>query len=300
MMLVLSFSKPSNMPQAVVVFLFFLNGLCSCAEPRKVYTETSIQTRDTTEGYRLVWADEFNREGAVDSTAWGFEKGFVRNEELQWYQRENAWCEKGLLIIEGRRETVPNSGYKAESKEWRENRETASYTASSINTAGKHAWTYGRFMMRGRINTSPSLWPAWWTLGVAGNWPANGEIDIMEYYRNNMLANVACAGADGKPEWFSHTFAVDSLGGKAWTSRFHTWQMDWDSTVIRLYCDNVLWLHVPLDKLLNKDGSGINPFRQPHYMLLNLAIGGTNGGDPRNTTFPNRFEVDYVRVYQKK
>ena len=49
----------------------------------------------------------------------------------------------------------------------------------------------------------------------------------------------------------------------------------------------------------NKDGSDINPFRQKHYMLLNLAIGGLNGGDPDNTNFPNRFEVDYVRVFQK-
>jgi beta-glucanase (GH16 family) len=56
---------------------------------------------------------------------------------------------------------------------------------------------------------------------------------------------------------------------------------------------------VELAKLQNKDGTGINPFRQPHYMLLNLAMGGTNGGDLSSTQFPNRFEVDYVRVYQK-
>jgi hypothetical protein len=52
--------------------------------------------------------------------------------------------------------------------------------------------------------------------------------------------------------------------------------------------------------LVNKDGSAFNPFKQPHYMLLNLALGGDNGGDPADTIFPKRFEVDYVRVYQKK
>jgi beta-glucanase (GH16 family) len=60
-----------------------------------------------------------------------------------------------------------------------------------------------------------------------------------------------------------------------------------------------LLIKVELDKLVNQDGTGINPFTQPHYMLLNLAVGGMNGGDPGNTKFPNRFEVDYVRVYQK-
>lgn len=56
----------------------------------------------------------------------------------------------------------------------------------------------------------------------------------------------------------------------------------------------------PLDSLVNKDGSGFNPFKQPHYMLLNLAIGGDNGGDPSQTSFPKKFEIDYVRVYQKQ
>jgi hypothetical protein len=69
---------------------------------------------------------------------------------------------------------------------------------------------------------------------------------------------------------------------------------------ISLYLDDVLMNNVPLSKLVNEDGSNINPFNQHHYMLLNLAIGGTQGGDPANTKFPNRFEVDYVRVYQRQ
>jgi beta-glucanase (GH16 family) len=123
----------------------------------------------------------------------------------------------------------------------------------------------------------------------------------MEYYRGKLLANIAC-GTDTahKAEWYSNTFLVDSLGGAAWAAAFHTWRMDWDTAAIALYMDDVLLNKVALSKVVNKDGTGINPFHQPHYMLLNLAIGGTNGGDPSNTTFPNRFEVDYVRVYQKQ
>lgn len=153
--------------------------------------------------------------------------------------------------------------------------------------------------MRGKIDISKGLWPAWWTLGVSGNWPANGEIDIMEYYKGKMLANVACIGPDKKAEWYSNTFSTDSLGGKKWADEFHVWRMDWDENSISLFMDDQLLIKTPLEKLVNKDGSGINPFNQPHYMLLNLAMGGMNGGDLGDTKFPNRFEVDYVRVYQK-
>ncbi|RYY10559.1 MAG: glycoside hydrolase family 16 protein [Chitinophagaceae bacterium] len=250
------------------------------------------------EGYRLVWADEFNGNGKPDSSAWKFEKGYVRNGEDQWYQEENAWQENGKLIIEARKEEKPNPLYNAEGKDWRSKRQFIKFSSSSINTAGHKAWLYGRFVMRGKINTSAGLWPAWWTLGVAGRWPANGEIDIMEYYRDMILANVACSGSDNKPEWFSVTKRVDSLA-KNWSSEFHTWRMDWDEDMIAIFMDDLLLNKVPLSKLANKDGSGINPFKQEHYMLLNLAIGGMNGGDPAKTFFPNRFEVDYVRVYQK-
>lgn len=252
------------------------------------------------DGYALVWADEFDKPGKPDTSNWKYERGFVRNLEEQWYQEDNAWCENGLLIIEARQETKPNPMYEQNSTEWRKKREQIKYTASSIHTSGKHQWTYGRFIMRGRINIDPGMWPAWWTLGTTGRWPANGEIDIMEYYRKKILANIACISPDGKAEWYSNTFNTDSLGGNEWASKFHTWRMDWNENEIALYMDEVLLNKVELSKLANKDGSGINPFRQPHYMLLNLAMGGTNGGDISSTKFPNRFEVDYVRVYQKQ
>lgn len=255
---------------------------------------------ETSDGYHLVWADEFNRDGVPDTSNWRFENGYVRNQEFQWYQPGNAYCKNGLLVIEGRHEIKPNPDYVAGSQDWRKSRAQIEYTASSINTRSKHAWQYGRFVMRGRIDISAGLWPAWWTLGVNGEWPANGEIDIMEYYRNKVLANIACRGGDGRAEWFSKTKPADALGGTAWSSQFHVWRMDWDSASIALYMDEQLMNKTTLDKLVNKDGSGINPFKQPHYMLLNLAIGGQNGGDPSHTAFPNRFEVDYVRVYQQQ
>jgi len=251
------------------------------------------------EGFRLVWADEFSKDGRPDTANWKYETGFVRNEELQWYQPENARCENGILIIEAKRVLETNPRYTPNSTDWRTNRKEIHYTSSCLLTRGKHQWQYGRFEMRARIDISSGMWPAWWTLGTGGRWPGNGEIDIMEYYRGMLLANIACRGADNRAEWYSNRFRTDSLGGAGWAAQFHVWRMDWTTGFIALYCDGILLNKVELDKLNNKDGSNFNPFRQPHYMLLNLAIGGQNGGNPDVTDFPRRFEVDYVRVYQK-
>jgi beta-glucanase (GH16 family) len=272
--------------------------LCSF---NSIAQNASTQKAEKMDDYKLVWSDEFNNDGPPDTQNWRFENGFVRNEEVQWYQPDNARCEGGKLIIEGRKEEKPNPNYIPGSNEWKKQRKNIEYTSSSINTSGKHSWQYGRFIMRARIDVSPGLWPAWWTLGVNGKWPSNGEIDIMEYYSNKLLANIACGThVPNKAEWFSKTKPVDSLGGSKWASEFHIWRMDWDENSIALYVDDSLMNKVELSKLVNKDGTGINPFKQPHYMLLNLAMGGKNGGELVNTKFPNRYEIDYVRVYQKK
>jgi beta-glucanase (GH16 family) len=252
------------------------------------------------DGYLLVWADEFNKDGKPDTLNWNYEYGFVRNEELQWYQPENANCQNGLLIIEAKQEEKPNPRYTEGSRDWRKNRQNIHYTSACLLTRGKQTWQYGRFEMKARIDISKGMWPAWWTLGIGRGWPGNGEIDIMEYYRGKLLANIACLGKDRNAEWYSNTFKTDSLGGTAWANQFHVWRMDWTEEFIALYCDDRLLNKTGLDRLVNKDDSGFNPFKQPHYMLLNLAMGGMNGGDHTGTKFPQKFEVDYVRVYTKK
>ena len=276
-----------------------LFSLLACNTQKAHVINDTAASKYTSEGYRLVWSDEFNHEGRPDSSKWNYEYGLVRNEEQQWYQPENARCEKGLLVIEARREEKNNPGYSAGATDWRSKSPTAEYTSSCLITAGKAQWQYGRFEMRGRIDISDGLWPAWWTLGVSKNWPANGEIDIMEYYRKKLLANIALLGENNKTEWHSNIFSTDSLGGPDWASKFHVWRMDWTESFIALFIDDKLLNKVPMESLVNKDGSGFHGFKQPHYMLLNLAIGGQNGGNPEKTSFPRRFEVDWVRVYQQ-
>jgi beta-glucanase (GH16 family) len=251
-------------------------------------------------GYALVWADEFNRDGDPDPKNWTYERGFVRNRELQWYQPENARAAGGLLVIEARRERVANPGFEAGSADWKRNREFAEYTSASLMTRGLRSWRYGRFEMRGRIDTRPGMWPAFWTLGDTGPWPHNGEIDIMEYYRGMLLANAAWGGAKPfQPIWADTRKPISSFSDPTWASQFHVWRMGWDERAIDLSVDGLRLNTVALTRTVNQDGTGRNPFKEPHYLLVNLAIGGTQGGDPTNTAFPARLEVDYVRVYQR-
>lgn len=262
-----------------------------------------IADKYSSEGYALVWAQEFDQPGRPDEATWNFEHGFIRNHEAQWYQPENATVKDGHLIIEARRERIANPDHDAESRDWRRNREFAEYTSASLTTRGKHEWRYGRFEMRAKIDTRPGLWPAWWTLGAVHaesrpRWPACGEIDIMEYFDGDLLAN-ACWAKEGRGQnWDVTRKPLVEFKDKDWADKFHVWRMDWTEDAIMLYVDGELMNTVAISQTLNPDGS--NPFRRPHYMIVNLALGGTRGGDPSATEFPARYEVDYIRVYQKR
>jgi len=247
--------------------------------------------------WKLVWSDEFDRDGRPDPAKWTYETGFVRNQELQWYQPENAWCEKGLLIIEARRERKSNPNFKAGNWNWQVNREYAEYTSASLTTKGIANWRYGRFEMRSRIDTRAGLWPAFWSVGVEGRWPNNGEIDIMEYYRGGLLANLIWAGGS-RTKSFTRMKPMASFGDPEWAGKFHIWQMDWDQDRIVIRVDGEELNDSDLNQAANPDGT--NGFRQAQSIILNLAIGGTSGGDPSVTQFPARLEVDYVRIYQKQ
>ena len=255
-------------------------------------------------GYELVWADEFDNDGRPNSENWNFEEGFLRNGEMQWYQRDNAFVKDGVLVIEGRRTRRANPRFgDPDEKPVFARRRFIQYTSASLTTQGKHQWQYGRFEIRARIRAEQGLWPAIWTLGVDGKWPAKGEIDIMEYYDGSILANFAWAARDpAKPVWKGTKKPLSQITQDPdWDKQFHIWVMDWSHDEITLWLDGQLMNRVQLDNV-NNGGPGAplpHPFRQPHYLLLNLALGGINGGSLEQTAFPSRYELDYVRVYQR-
>lgn len=255
------------------------------------------------EGMTLVWNEEFNEEVKPHPSSWRYEIGFVRNQELQWYQPNNAKITEGVLIIEGKREKIRNPYYVAGSTDWKTSRQYAEYTSSSIQTRGLHQWQFGRFEIRARIDTSCGSWPAIWTLGLDGGWPSGGEIDIMEFYRiksiPTILANFAWGtGKQYVAKWddLKKPLSDFTTNDTEWIRKFHIWRLDWDSISIKIFLDNQLINEVLTSETVNPDG--FNPFLQPHYLLLNLAI-GANGGDPSKSKSPITFEVDWVRVYQR-
>lgn len=176
------------------------------------------------DNYKLVWSDEFDGSGLPNSSNWGYEEGYVRNDELQYYTRqreENVRMEDGFLVIEARRDNW--NGHE--------------YTSSSLYSRGKREFQYGIFEMRAKIDVRQGSWPAFWTLGVNGEWPSNGEVDIMEYYAGKLHANVAW-GTETRWQgaWDSETKAV----GSDFANDFHIWRMKWTKDVIELYVDDFL------------------------------------------------------------
>ena len=266
-------------------------------------TNTSAQQYTT-----LVWADEFNTDGKPDSKTWNYEEGFVRNHEDQWYQSDNAYQKDGLLIIECRKEKQPrpNPWYDATSNHWSKSRKEIKYTSACLTTRGKFDFLYGRLEVRARIPVAYGAWPAIWTLGNKMEWPSCGEIDLMEFYRTDgkpyILANYAWGNERHyNAEWNSKKIPYEHFLEKDpfWATRFHTWRMDWDKDTIRINLDDELLNEVAQSTTINGSiGKHISPFTQPHYILLNLALGGDNGGNIDDTAFPMRYEIDYVRVYK--
>jgi len=241
--------------------------------------------------WKLVWSDEFNSEGLPDSQKWDYETGFVRNQESQYYtraRRENARVEKGMLVLEARKESfVPEKGPSAE------------YTSASLTTRGKAGWKYGRIEVRAQLPKGKGVWPAIWMLGTSyGNdqdWPMCGEIDILEYV--------------GKEP--DHIYATIHYGesreghkkdmGRHVTSSpfkdFHVYSIEWNSDKIDYFFDGFKYHTTRLDQA----GAGEkNPFRQPFYLILNLALGGSWGGEIDDSIFPQQYLIDYVRVYEEK
>ena len=243
-------------------------------------------------GWQLVWSDEFDRTGLPDAKKWTYETGLVRNNEAQYYTKdrlENARVEDGALVIEGRKEEFKGPDGKE-----------AHFTAASLTTDGLFETTYGRIEVRAKLPVARGAWPAIWMLGTnihTVGWPKCGEIDIMEavgHEPGKVFATVHWFGYDKKGH--------DSLGGRLADRKtgddFHVYAVEWFADRMDFYFDNEKYFTYPLEKA---GAAEKNPFNKPHYLLINLAIGGAWGGQKGidDAAFPQRYVIDYVRVYRK-
>jgi beta-glucanase (GH16 family) len=249
--------------------------------------------------WTLAWGDEFNGPAgsAVDGTKWVAEVGNGSNgwgnHERQYYTNttKNASMDgAGNLVITAYRESL--------GKKFRCWYGECQYTSARLKTQGRFEQTYGRFESRIRLPYGQGIWPAFWTLGnniQTAGWPTCGEIDIMENIgREPSLVHgtihgpgYSGAGGIGAPY---------SLTSGAFSDAFHVFAVEWEPNQIRWYVDgNLYQTRTPGD--LPPGSAWV--FDHPHFMLLNLAVGGYWPGDPDSTTvFPQKMYVDYVRVYR--
>ncbi len=270
--------------------------------------------------WHLVWSDEFNGTGHPDPTKWNYEEGFVRNKERQYYtadRLENARVEDGRLILEARKEHFANPHFvsapagsvdRAQSQPGYAQTANASvpaaeYTAASLVTFGKAAWKYGRIEVRAKIPHGRGIWPAIWMLGTNRGkvkWPDCGEIDIMEFV--GFMPDTIHGNVHLPARYAGHVDPVAAhmkatIESPAPYADYHVYAMEWDRERVTVEFDGKPYLTYRNPHT----GPAAWPYDQPMYLLLNVAVGGTWGGQKGidNTIFPQRMEVDYVRVYQK-
>lgn len=265
----------------------FDNGVAKLVYPRGMTSMAAVLLLAAAPGWKLVWHDEFDKPGLPDPARWTYEEGFIRNHEAQYYtpaRPENARVENGHLVIEARRDYY--QGHRVSS--------------ASVTTQGKATWTYGRIEVRAKIPTGRGTWPAIWTLGSNISeigWPRCGEIDMMEnvgFDPDRMHFNIHGPKLSQKAGSQS---SVNVLMDKPYAG-WHVYAMEWFEDRIDLFMDGKKYL-----SYLN-DGKGDDatwPFHLPQYLILNLAIGGDWGGQKGidDAILPSRFEIDYVRVYER-
>ncbi len=263
--------------------------LVPTASPRPTRTPTPAPTphQITTGGgqWNLVWADEFDQDGLPDWTKWDYEVGAVRNNEAQYYtsrREKNARIENDMLIIEAHQESFSNM----------------QYTSASLTTRSTATWRYGRIEVRAKLPTGRGMWPAIWMLGAnidQVGWPRCGEIDIMEnvgFDPNRIYGSIHTAA-------YNHADKTGKGGQitiKAPYDEFHVYAIEWFAGRIDFFVDEQKYF------TFKNEGTGVDawPYDAPQYLILNIAVGGSWGGQKGidSSIFPQRMYVDYVRVYQ--
>lgn len=238
-------------------------------------------------GKTLVWSEEFDAGGAPDNDLWSYDLGDSGwgNNELQTYTRDaaNIRVEGGNLIV-----TAMKEGDR--------------FTSARIKTEDKFAFKYGTLEARIQVpDLGNGLWPALWALGHDFSkigWPACSEIIVMELgVEGAVEEKVANRRITSAAHWESNTLHEECGSTLDYPSdlagSFHIYRMDWTPTAITTYIDDV--------QIWTMNISGIPAMHEPHFLLLNMAVGGEQTGlcDPSGITapFPAEYRVDYIRLF---
>jgi beta-glucanase (GH16 family) len=254
----------------------------------------------------LVWSDEFTYPGAgggqPDPRTWTYDTGHsgFGNHEQETYcawGSDDAPCSApvhaAVVAIEGHlriiaRQTSPGV-----------------FTSARLKSEGHLSFMYGRIEARIKVPESQGMWPAFWLLGnniVTVDWPACGELDIMEHIDGNNPPSHAGATPPGY-DWVQSSVHGKGLdGGTPYhpdgfsAADWHVYGMTWSKGKVEFYIDDPAH---PYETFTAENTKGTWPFDQgPQFILLNLAVGGDWPGNVDSTTvFPSEMLVDYVRIY---
>ena len=241
---------------------------------------------------KIVWSDEFNNNGILDTSKWSFDIGTGcpqlcgwGNNESQFYTSQKA---KNTRIENGKLMIVANKELSEGSK----------YTSARIVTKNKADWKYGRFEIRAKSPQGKGIWPAIWMLPTKweyGIWPHSGEIDIMEnvgYLPDSLYGTVHTEAYNG----MKGTQKSGAVFSKNLAADFHVYAMEWTSESISFFLDGKKY-HSFANEHTGPDAW---PFDKEFHLIMNIAVGGNWGGKYGidDNIFPQKMEVDYVRVYQ--
>ena len=251
-----------------------------------------IQISQSAEPWKLVWADEFNGK-KLDYSKWGIEVNAFGggNNELQLYtdRAKNVRVSGGHLVIEAHRDSPNIVGVGRE------------YSSGRLRTKHRGDWKYGRFEIRAKVPTGQGMWPAIWMLPTDekyGGWALSGEIDIMEL--NGAKPDHVLGTLHFGDQWPNNRSSSGgfTLSKGSFADDFHVFALEWEEGLMRWYVDGKLYQ--TKSKWDSKAAPFPAPFDQRFHLLLNLSVGGNLVGAPNEkTVFPQRFEVDYVRVYER-
>ncbi len=270
--------------------LSLLSLICSAALIVPWSASSSTASASSSSPWVQIWADDFNGANGtgVDTSKWNQEIGNNNgwgNNELQYYTNstKNAYMENGSLVLQANKENMQGS----------------SYTSARLTTAKKFNVKYGKIEIRAKVPYGKGIWPAAWMLGsdIGSNpWPGSGEIDIMEYVGpvapNTVYGTIHGPGYSG-----SNGLSAGYTIGERFSNAFHTYTVEWEPGAIRWYVDgNLYHTRTPVDA-----GDNTWAFDKPFFLLLNLAVGGNWPGNPdASTTFPQKYQIDYVHVFQRQ
>ncbi len=256
--------------------------ICGCKKDKQ---PDPVQT----DGYQLVWSDEFDSPGLPDSTKWSYNVGGSGwgNNEAQYYTKarlQNAEVKGGYLYINALKEDY----------------EDKNYTSARLVTRKKGDWLYGKIEVRAKLPSGVGMWPAIWMLPTDyayGGGFVSGELDIMENL--GFIPNYIVATA--QTQLYNHVQGTQKnslISISDCYTEFHSYILEWEATECRFYVDSKLYF------TFKNEGTGFQvwPFDKSFHLLLNVAVGGTYGGAQGidDSIFPRSMVVDYVRVYQKK